>query len=286
MDIYAIYEGLLRGMDDTLDAGETEASKILITDWLDANKDYVRINVRRDDEQICFNSKNELDVYDFQPLYPYFKKNMMDLPVPDYIRFNHVVNMSITYPNLSAADKFSFKDLPHINHCDEFFLNGFIKNTPVWVNLRDLKIDDIDVLCISMGSIRINNWPKGHVDMVHLFTGGYIYSDDIEASIKRYNHDFGIDLFNGLNTDALVLPDIMFTRRMDLIGYRVDVEVTKDDPEYDTLKKLFDMKAFNKLYAYPVKGRTDIFRQIKFKKDRFVISKLNSDIYKKYYQKH
>ena len=46
------------------------------------------------------------------------------------------------------------------------------------------------------------------------------------------------------------------------------------------------MKVFNKLYAYSVKGRTDIFRQIKFKKDRFVISKLNSNIYKKYYQKH
>ena len=289
--IYSIYEGLLRGMDDTLDVGEKEAEKVLIIDWLNKNNDYVKMFVDHvpdynADSKLRLNDKNEMNLYDFKPVQPYLKKQMMDLPAPDYIKFNNVGSMSIIYPDKKVAFDLNFAKLPHINYCNELFIKCF-DDTPVWVKLDDLKIDNIKILDIDIPSIRPSSWPKCSMQLVHMLSGGYIYSGSeySETTIKRYNHDFDIELFKGLKTDTLVIPDVLFTRRSDLIGYRVDVEITKDDPEYDTLMKLFDMKVFNKLYASPACGRTDIFRQIKFKNGVFIISKLNTNIYKKFSSK-
>ena len=289
--IYNIYEGLLRGMDDTLTSGESDAKKVLIADWLNKNKDYVKMFANRvseytTDSNLRINSNSELDIFDFKPVEPYLDDSVMPLPVPEYIKFNNVDTMSIIYPDRKSAFDLNFTKLPHINYCNELFIKCF-RGSLVWVKLDDLKIDSIKILDIDIPSIRPSSWPKCSMQLVHLLSGGYIYSGNEynEASIKGYRHDFDINLFKGLKTDSLVIPDVLFTRRRDLIGYRVDVEITKADPEYDTLMKLFDMKVFNKLYASPACGRTDIFRQIKFKNDKFIISKLNTNIYKKYSSK-
>ena len=161
IDLYTyINEGLLRGMDDTLEVGEKEVSKILITDWLNANKDYVkmfRASETTSDSKLRINDKNELDIFDFKPIEPYFDDSIMPLPVPEYIKFNNVDTMSIIYPDRKAAFDLNLAKLPHINYCNELFIKCF-GDTPVWIKLDDLKIDSIKILDIDIPSIRPSTW--------------------------------------------------------------------------------------------------------------------------------
>ena len=98
--IYSIYEGLLRGMEDTLTSGESDAKKVLIADWLNKNKDYVKMFLNRVseytvDSKLRINSNGELDIFDFKPVEQYLDDSVMPLPVPEYIKFNNVDTMSI-----------------------------------------------------------------------------------------------------------------------------------------------------------------------------------------------
>ena len=162
--IYNIYEGLLRGMDDTLSSGEHDAKNVLIADWLNKNKDYVKMFFNRvseltADSKLRINNNGELDILDFKPVEPYLDDSIMSLPAPDYIKFNNVGTMSIIYPDRKAAVDLNFNNLPHINYCNELFVKGFV-DSPVWVKLDDLKIDSIKILDIDMPSIRPSAWPK------------------------------------------------------------------------------------------------------------------------------
>ena len=284
--IYNIYEGLLAGMDDTLDKGESIAINTLIANWLNSNYDYAKMfssNIELDaSSRMNVNSDNEIDLITFQPMQPYMQEQMMALPAPEYIKFNNVESMTIIYPDMSYKNKFKFEDIPHTNYCKELFIKGFVDGL-IYADLGKLPIDHIKALSIDLASIRPKSWPNGKVEFVNLLTGGYLYGEYTDEEIKRYNHDITIDDLKGLKTDSLAIPDIMFTRRNGLIGWRVDFEITQDDPEYEALKHLFDMKVCKNLYAYSARGRADMYRQIKFKKDKFIISRLNANLYKKYY---
>lgn len=114
-----IQEGILGDIDDTLNTADENTDRYLIASWLNENIDFVsmfanRVSSFTASSKMRINSKNEFDVYEFKPLNAYSSSNKqkLDLPVPEYIKFNSANTISITGHDI---DKLNMKLLPHFN---------------------------------------------------------------------------------------------------------------------------------------------------------------------------
>ena len=283
IDLYTyINEGLLAGMEDTLDVGKSDVEKVLIEQWLVDNTEFVRMNFNRELKPLQINSKNELDIYSFNPLKLSFGNDnkMISLPTPDYIRFNKVTGMSIAFPDSSYAAKFDLNKLPHINYCESIYIHSHDTN-PINFNLKDIKVDEFGVLMITINDIIVKNWPKSKIDITYLMVERINqYTEDI---INSHHIDMNIKRLIGLKTDKLIIPDLWFTKNIDLVTFKKDITITSENQEYSKLLEIFNTKTFNKLYTYCVSGNSNDFYEITHKGDTFVIAGRKTKVLKNYW---
>lgn len=270
IDLYRyISEGLLRGMADTLDAGEGEAKSILIEDWIKDSEQFIGL-WSRDDNGIkkCISSDNKINAYSFNPWNAYADKELK-LPAPDYIKFGKVESMTMT-----VQKNVNFADLPHIDKVDEILFKPFVDG--LTFDLSGLPIDKIKLFEWVYDRSDISKFPKkSDIDAFVMWANAMPSS-----AFGHPKYMIGFDKLKGLKCNRLAIPDIIFAENYSDFntGYNSRIRmgsVSFESQPGQMLLKLFDDKSiqFNKLYVYSTCANNYKFYELKKAKDCFVISK-------------
>lgn len=270
IDLYKyISEGLLRGMDDTIDAGESEAESILIEDWIKDSKEFVSLWIKNvNDISKRISSDNKIDARSFNPWYAYADKEL-ELPAPDYIKFGKVESMSMT-----MNKNVNFADLPHIDKVDELLFKPFVNG--LTFDLSGLPIDKIKLFEWVYDRNNISKFPKkSDIDAFVMWTSAI---PSIMFGHPQYM--IGFDKLKGLKCNKLAIPDIIFAEKYSDFNTGTNSLIKKGSFDFESqpgqmLLKLFDDKSiqFNKLYVYSTCANNYKFYELKKTKDCFVISK-------------
>ena len=273
--IQYINEGILGDIDDTLNTADENTDRYLIANWLNENTDFVSMFANRVSDftassKIRINSKNELDVYEFRPINTYASstKTSLDLPVPDYIKFNSASTISMV---ADSIDEVKLNKMPHFNRCDMLFLRSW--NVLCEPTLAQLDIDELYTLYIDFENVRPSSWPKTKVNntFMHVNT---IRDYSIDYVKSRYL-DYDIEDFKGLNTNTLIIPDYFITNSAIKFGYNGnDIVIDDSNPyELEMLNKLFATKSFKALYVYDATvTHAEKCYRVKKQKNTYVIS--------------
>lgn len=271
-----IQEGILSDIDDTLNAADENTDRYLIANWLNENTDFVSMFANRVSDftassKMRINSKNELDLYEFKPLNVYSSSNKqkLDLPVPEYIKFNSVNTISMTGYDV---DKLNMKLLPHFNYCGFMFVRSFGDNlqTP---DLAFLDIDEIETLYVDIENMHPVSWPKSKLTTTFLHASTvHNYSVDV---LRNYNLEYDIADLKGLHTNTLIIPDFLVTNNAIKFGYGNEIVINgnnNDAYEYKSLNSIFATKTFKKLYIYDATRVIDDCYAVTKKGDSYIIS--------------
>lgn len=271
-----IQEGILGDIDDTLNTADENTDRYLIANWLNENTDFVsmfanRVSAFTASSKMRINSKNEIDLYEFRPLIVYSNSNKkkLDLPVPEYIKFNSVNTISMTGYDV---DKLNMKLLPHFNYCGFMFVRswGDSVQTP---DLVSLDIDEIKTLYVDIENMHPASWPKSKITNTLLSTlivNGYSANE-----LKNYNLYYDIADLKGLYTNALIIPDFFITNNSIKFGYGKEIVINDNDAyayEYESLNNIFATKTFKNLYVYDATRAIDDCYAVKKKGDSYIIS--------------
>ena len=273
--IQYINEGILGDIDDTLNAADENTDRYLIANWLNENTDFVSMFANRVSDftassKMRINSKNELDVYEFRPINTYASstKTSLDLPVPDYIKFNSASTIDMV---ADSIDEVKLNKMPHFNRCDTLFLRSW--NVLCEPTLAQLDIDELYTLFIDFENIRPASWPKTKVNNTFMYVNT-IRDYSIDYVKSRYL-DYDIEDFKGLNTNTLIIPDYFITNSAIKFGYNGnDIVIDDSNPyELEMLNKLFVTKSFKALYVYDATSiHVEKCYRVKKHKNTYVIS--------------
>ena len=284
--IQYINEGILGDIDDTLNAADENTERYLIANWLNENTDFVSMFANRVSDftassKMRINSKNELDVYEFRPINTYASssKTSLDLPVPDYIKFNSASTIDMV---ADSIDEVKLNKMPHFNRCDTLFLRSW--NVLCEPTLAQLDIDELYTLFIDFENIRPASWPKTKVNNTFMYVNT-IRDYSIDYVKSRYL-DYDIEDFKGLNTNTLIIPDYFITNSAIKFGYNGnDIVIDDNNPyELEMLNKLFATKSFKALYVYDATTlHVEKCYRVKKQKNAYVISKLGRVVNKMIY---
>lgn len=284
--IQYINEGILGDIDDTLNAADENTERCLIANWLNENIDFVvmfanRVSDFTASSKMRINSKNELDVYEFRPINTYASstKTSLDLPVPDYIKFNSASTISMV---ADSIDEVKLNKMPHFNRCDMLFLRSW--NVLCEPTLAQLDIDELYTLYIDFENVRPASWPKTKVNNTFMSVNA-IRDYSIDYVKSRYL-DYDIEDFKGLNTNTLIIPDYFITNSAIKFGYNGnDIVIDDSNPyELEMLNKLFATKSFKALYVYDATvTHVEKCYRVKKQKNAYVISKLGRVVNKMIY---
>lgn len=284
--IQYINEGILGDIDDTLNAADENTERCLIANWLNENLDFVvmfanRVSDFTASSKMRINSKNELDVYEFRPINTYASstKTSLDLPVPDYIKFNSASTISMV---ADSIDEVKLNKMPHFNRCDMLFLRSW--NVLCEPTLAQLDIDELYTLYIDFENVRPASWPKTKVNNTFMSVNA-IRDYSIDYVKSRYL-DYDIEDFKGLNTNTLIIPDYFITNSAIKFGYNGnDIVIDDSNPyELEMLNKLFATKSFKALYVYDATvTHVEKCYRVKKQKNAYVISKLGRVVNKMIY---
>ena len=266
IDLYKyISEGLLRGMDDTLASGESDADYLRIKEWLEyaISKGFVTADLDN-----CIDTDNKINALHFNPWYAYADCKL-SLPAPDYIRFGSVGDISMT-----MNEKIAFEDLPHIENVNELLLKPFADNLDC--DLSKLPIDKVRIFEWVYESSTIIKYPKNTI--IDTFIMWQYREPYTSFGSKRFM--IGFDKLKGLKCNTLAIPDIIFAENYSDFNTGYNSLIKKGSFDFDSqpgkeLLKLFDDKSiqFNKLYVYSTCANNYKFYELKKAKDCFVISK-------------
>lgn len=269
-----IQEGILSDIDDTLNTADENTDRYLIANWLNENTDFVsmfanRVSAFTASSKMRINSKNELDLYEFRPLNAYSSSNKqkLDLPVPEYIKFNSVNTISMTGFDV---DKLNMKLLPHFNYCGFMFLRSWSDGvqTP---DLAPLDIDEIKTLYVDIENIHPSSWPKSKITNTFLHTA--IVLDYSANVLRNYNLEYDIADLKGLHTNTLIIPDFFVTNNSIKFAYGNEIVINSNDAyEYESLNNIFATKTFKNLYVYDATRAIDDCYAVKKKGDSYIIS--------------
>ena len=284
--IQYINEGILGDIDDTLNAADENTERCLIANWLNENLDFVvmfanRVSDFTASSKMRINSKNELDVYEFRPINTYASssKTSLDLPVPDYIKFNSASTIDMV---ADSIDEVKLNKMPHFNRCDTLFLRSW--NVLCEPTLAQLDIDELYTLFIDFENVRPASWPKTKVNNTFMYVNA-IRDYSIDYVKSRYL-DYDIEDFKGLNTNTLIIPDYFITNSAIKFGYNGnDIVIDDSNPyELEMLNKLFATKSFKALYVYDATAlHIEKCYRVKKQKNAYVISKLGRVVNKMIY---
>lgn len=284
--IQYINEGILGDIDDTLNAADENTERCLIANWLNENTDFVSMFANRVSDftassKMRINSKNELDVYEFRPINTYASstKTSLDLPVPDYIKFNSASTIDMV---ADSIDEVKLNKMPHFNRCDTLFLRSW--NVLCEPTLAQLDIDELYTLFIDFENVRPASWPKTKVNNTFMYVNA-IRDYSIDYVKSRYL-DYDIEDFKGLNTNTLIIPDYFITNSAIKFGYNGnDIVIDDSNPyELEMLNKLFATKSFKALYVYDATAlHIEKCYRVKKQKNAYVISKLGRVVNKMIY---
>lgn len=284
--IQYINEGILGDIDDTLNTADENTERYLIANWLNENIDFVvmfanRVSNFTASSKMRINSKNELDVYEFRPINTYASssKTSLDLPVPDYIKFNSASTISMV---ADSIDEVKLNKVPHFNKCDMLFLRSW--NVLCEPTLAQLDIDELYTLYIDFENIRPASWPKTKVNNTFMSVNA-IRDYSIDYVKSRYL-DYDIEDFKGLDTNTLIIPDYFITNSAIKFGYNGnDIVIDDNNPyELEMLNKLFATKSFKALYVYDATvTHVEKCYRVKKQKNAYVISKLGRVVNKMIY---
>lgn len=273
--IQYIQEGILSDIDDTLNAADENTERHLIANWLNENLDFVvmfanRVSDFTASSKMRLNNKNELDVYEFRPINTYASssKTSLDLPVPDYIKFNSASTISMV---ADSIDEVKLNEMPHFNRCDMLFLRSW--NVLCEPTLAQLDIDELYTLYIDFENVRPASWPKTKVNNTFMSVNA-IRDYSIDYVKSRYL-DYDIEDFKGLNTNTLIIPDYFITNSAIKFGYNGnDIVIDDNNPyELEMLNKLFATKSFKALYVYDATvTHAEKCYRVKKQKNTYVIS--------------
>lgn len=271
-----IQEGILSDIDDTLNTADENTDRYLITNWLNENTDFVsmfanRVSAFNASSKMRINSKNEIDLYEFKPLNAYSSSNKqkLDLPVPEYIKFNSVNTISMTGYDV---DKLNMKLLPHFNYCGFLFVRswGDSVQTP---DLASLNIDEIKTIYVDIENMHPSSWPKPKITTTFLHTATvHDYSTNV---LRNYNLEYDITDLKGLHTNTLIIPDFFVTNNSIKFGYGHEFVIdgnNNDAYEYESLNNIFATKTFKNLYVYDATRVIDDCYAVKKKGDSYIIS--------------
>ena len=270
IDLYKyISEGLLRGMDDTLDAGKNAVESILIEEWLKDSKEFVGLWIKNDNDiSKRISSDNKIDASSFNPWYAYADKEL-ELPAPDYIKFGKVGSMSMT-----MNKNVNFADLPHIDKCGELLLKPFADGLKL--DLYELPIDEVHVFEWVYDSSNIVRYPKN----TDINTFVMLQSREPYTSYGSQRFMIGFDKLKGLKCNSLAIPDIMFAEKYSDFNTGTNSLIKKGSFDFDSqlgqmLLKLYGDKSiqFKNLYVYSVCVSDYKFYKIKKEKNHFSIAK-------------
>lgn len=269
-----IQEGILSDIDDTLNTADENTDRYLIANWLNENTDFVsmfanRVSAFNASSKMRINSKNELDLYEFKPLNAYSSSNKqkLDLPVPEYIKFNSVNTVSMTGYDI---DKLNMKLLPHFNYCGLLFVRswGDSVQTP---DLASFSIDEIKTLYVVFENIHPSSWPKSKLANTLLHTA--IVHDYSVNVLRNYNLEYDIADLKGLHTNTLIIPDFFVTNNSIKFAYGNEIVINSNDAyEYESLNNIFATKTFKNLYVYDATRAIDDCYAVKKKGDSYIIS--------------
>lgn len=269
-----IQEGILSDIDDTLNTADENTDRYLIANWLNKNTDFVSMFANRVSSfnalsKMRINSKNELDLYEFRPLNAYSSSNKqkLDLPVPEYIKFNSVNTISMTGYDV---DKLNMKMLPHFNYCGFMFIRSWDDSvqTP---DLASFDIDEIKTLYVDIENMHPVSWPKSKITNTFLHTS--IVRDYSVNVLRNYNLEYDITDLKGLHTNTLIIPDFLVTNNSIKFAYGNEIVINSNDVyEYESLNNIFATKTFKNLYVYDATRAIDDCYAVKKKGDSYIIS--------------
>lgn len=271
-----IQEGILSDIDDILNTADETTDRYLIANWLNENTDFIsmfanRVSAFNASSKTRINSKNEIDLYEFKPLNAYSNSNKqkLDLPVPEYIKFNSVNTISMTGYDV---DKLNIKLLPHFNYCGLMFVRswGDSVQTP---DLASLDIDEIKTLYVDIENMHPSSWPKSKI--THTFLHTAIVHDYSANVLRNYNLEYDIADLKGLHTNILIIPDFFVTSNSIKFAYGNEIVIdgnNNDIYEYESLNNIFATKTFKNLYVYDATRAIDDCYAVKKKGESYIIS--------------
>jgi len=269
-----IQEGILSDIDDTLNTADENTDRYLIANWLNENTDFVsmfanRVSSFNASSKMRINNKNEIDLYEFKPLNAYSNSNKqkLDLPVPEYIKFNSVNTISMTGYDV---DKLNMKLLPHFNYCGFMFVRswGDSVQTP---DLASLDIDEIKTLYVDIENMHPSSWPKSKITNTFLHTS--IIRGYSRTELVNYNLDYDIADLKGLYTNTLIIPDFLVTNNSIKFAYGHEIVINSNDAyEYESLNNIFATKTFKNLYVYDATRAIDDCYAVKKRGESYLIS--------------
>ena len=264
IDLYKyICEGLLKGMDDTLATGESDADYLRIREWLEytTRKGFVFTDLDN-----CIDKDNKIIAYNFNPWSAYADCKL-SLPAPDYIRFGSVNNISMT-----IQENVDFAILPHVDECDCLLLNSFVDNLKF--DLSKLPIDRVKCFQWVYDSSDIIKYPKNTTIDTFIM---WHYNEPYTAfGSKRFM--IGFDKLKGLKCNSLAIPDIIFTKNYSDFNTGTNSLIKKGLFDFDSqpgkeLLKLYNDNTiqFKNLYVFTVCGVNHKFYKIKKEKNCFSV---------------
>lgn len=294
---YLIEGSLLDEIDDTLTTGDEYIQKKEIVEWLKDNFDFVvhgdthkdNEDLWKDPKSLMLNSKGEISVRDFRPYYSYAEKpnKFLDLPVPEYIKFDNVKMYSLVGKK-SDLLKIDMNKLPHINSCNSVLLRNWeTHNGIMYADLSKLNIDNIEGLTVDIQCAHPNKWPETKISITYLYA--YMVINYKEDNLESLGYNYNLHDLKGLKTNELVIPDFLITENNILIGSRSkkDILINKDENphEWQNLNIVFETKSFNKLYLYATtRGNGgDTSYAVKKIGNDFVIKGRGSHVFNKYH---
>ena len=269
-----INESILSNIDDTISKGDEVTNRYLIANWLNENGDFVSMFANRVSEfnassKMRINSKNEIDVYQFNPLNAYSRslKQKLDLPVPEYIKFNSASTISLTGYDV---DKLDMKLIPHFNYCGVMLVRSWNDGVQT-LDLAPLDIDEIKTLYIDIENVHPTSWPKSKI--INTFLRAAVVRDYSVNELRKYNLEYNINDLKGLHTNTLIIPDFLITNSSIKFGYGNEIVININDVyEYESLNKIFATKVFKNLYVYDATRIIDNCYSVKKKGDSYIIS--------------
>lgn len=273
IDLYKyIYEGLLRGQEETINMGETDVERIMIEDWLDEALSLMYVTV--DDRTTCISSNNKINACSFNPWYAYAEKELQ-LPAPDYIKFGKVNSVSMT-----MNKNVDFEKLPHVDTCIELFLKPFADNLKL--DLSKLPIDKVKRFQWVYDSNDIIKYPKNTA--IDTFIMWHYSEPYTSFGSKRFM--IGFDKLKGLKCNNLAIPDIIFTKNYTDFNAGTNSLIKKGSFDFDSqpgkeLLKLYDDNAiqFKNLYVFTVCGVNCKFYKIMKEKNCFSVAKRSTNLF-------
>lgn len=288
---------ILGDIDSTLSDSDELVQKKEIVDWLKDNFDFVvygetnkdNKDLWKDPKSLKLNNKGEISVRDFRPYYySYAKKpnKFLDLPVPEYIKFDNVETYSIVGDSNDLL-KIDMNNLPHVNSCNSVLLRNWNTRNAITADILKMNIDNIAKMTIDIGGIQAIKWPKTKIQCTYLFSPAVVnYNEDY---LKNAGYNFNINNIKGLKTNELLIPDYLITENNALLNVRSKNEllITKEHypHEWQNLNTIFETKTFDKLYVYKttMSNGGDISKQIVKKNENFIIKGRSSHVLNKYF---